>query len=103
MSKETIPNSILKVLPNDNENEIIINESIGYFDIHSNDIDFPFKISSEKESLIKNLEGIYTSIYDQGSTSLAKSFSKEERERKNAKGLSFVYSEIVSIKSKYII
>ncbi len=76
------------------EKEIIISEGNGYF-ISSNEIDYPFKVTSKREMQLKELEQIFNSVYDKNSLNLAKTFSKEERERKNAKGLSFVYSEIV--------
>lgn len=77
------------------EKEIFNNNSI-YFISHLNDEDFPFFPSLEVEKVCKNLDAVFHSIYDADSKNIAKGLSKEEREKKNMKGLSFVYSEIVT-------
>lgn len=76
------------------EKEIFNNNSI-YFISNLNDEDFPYYPSLEVEKVCKNLDGVFHSIFNSDSKNMAKSLSKEEREKKNMKGLSFVYSEIV--------
>lgn len=80
----------------DNEQEILINNSINYF-YGTNEIDYPYKVQPENEEICFRLEEVFKSIYDEESTHLAKAYSKEEREKRGAKGLSFAYSEVVSL------
>jgi len=66
-----------------------------YFAPQSEEEESPIIIDAETSRKYYKLEELFNSFFQKGSLSLAKEKSKQEREDKHIKDISFTYGEIV--------